>query len=105
MRWLASRYSRSTMHFSKCTCAKIPLPRQFTPLVGSPASCFQIRYTHSGYKEALKAMLGDQIGEETGKVLVIRVLDSAALKAEASTHTTGKLLGIDYQGRTTYTST
>ena len=49
-------------------------------------------------------MLGDQIGEETGKVVVIRVLDSAALKAEVSIHTKGKLLGNDYQGRATYTS-
>lgn len=50
-------------------------------------------------------MLGDLIGEETGKVVVIRVLESAALKAEVSIHTHGKLLGTDYQGRTTYTST
>ena len=50
-------------------------------------------------------MLGDQIGEETGKVLVIRVLDSSPLKAEVSIHTHGKLLGNDYQGRATYTST
>lgn len=50
-------------------------------------------------------MLGEQIGEETGKVVVIRVLDSAALRAEVSIHTKGKLLGNDYQGRTTYTST
>jgi hypothetical protein len=50
-------------------------------------------------------MLGDQISEETGKVLVIRVLDSAPLKAEVSIHTKGKLLGNDYQGRATYTST
>ena len=49
-------------------------------------------------------MLGDQIGEETGKVIVIRVLDSAALKAEVSIQTKGKLLGHDYQGRATYTS-
>jgi hypothetical protein len=50
-------------------------------------------------------MLGDQISEETGKVLVIRVLDSSPLKAEVSIHTKGKLLGHDYQGRATYTST
>ena len=50
-------------------------------------------------------MLGDQLGEETGKVLVIRVLDSAPLKAEVSIQTKGKLLGNDYQGRATYTST
>jgi hypothetical protein len=50
-------------------------------------------------------MLGDQLGEETGKVLVIRVLDSAVAKAEVSIQTKGKLLGNDYQGRATYTST
>lgn len=50
-------------------------------------------------------MLGDQIGQETGKVLVIRVLDSAPVKVEVSIHTKGKLLGNDYQGRATYTST
>src|SRR5260370_41678516 len=50
-------------------------------------------------------MLGDQIGEETGKVLVIRVLDSSPLKVEVSIHTKGKLLGNVYQGRATYTST
>ena len=50
-------------------------------------------------------MLGDQIGEETGKVLVIRVVDSAPLKAEVSIHTKGKLFGNDYEGRATYTST
>ena len=50
-------------------------------------------------------MLGDQIGEETGKVVVIRVLDSSPLKAEVSIHTRGKLLGNDYEGRATYTST
>ena len=50
-------------------------------------------------------MLGDQIGEETGKVLVIRVVDSAPLKAEVSIHTKGKLFGNDYEGRATYPST
>jgi hypothetical protein len=50
-------------------------------------------------------MLGEQISEETGKVLAIRVLASAPLKAEVSIHTKGKLLGNDYQGRATYTST
>src|SRR6266852_6105966 len=50
-------------------------------------------------------MLGDQIAEETGKVLVMRVLDSAPVKVEVSIHTKGKLLGNDYQGRATYTST
>jgi hypothetical protein len=50
-------------------------------------------------------MLGDLIGEETGKVLVIRVLDSAPVKAEVSIHTKGKVLGHESQGRATYTST
>jgi len=49
-------------------------------------------------------MLGDQIGEETGKVTGFRVLDATGPKAEISIRTTGKILGIDYQGRTTYWS-
>ena len=50
-------------------------------------------------------MLGDQIGEETGKVTGFRMLDSAGPKVEISIRTQGKLLGNDYQGRTTYSST
>ena len=49
-------------------------------------------------------MLGDQIAEETGKIAVMRVLDVKGPKVEVSVHTKGKVLGIDYQGRTTYTS-
>lgn len=49
-------------------------------------------------------MLGDQIGEETGKIAVMRVLDAKGPKVEVSARTQGKVLGIDYQGRTTYTS-
>jgi hypothetical protein len=49
-------------------------------------------------------MLGDQIGEETGKIAVMRVLDANGPKVEVSARTQGKVLGIDYQGRTTYTS-
>ena len=49
-------------------------------------------------------MLGDQISEETGKVTGFRVLDAAGPKAEVSIHTAGKVLGIDYQGRATYSS-
>lgn len=49
-------------------------------------------------------MLGDQIGEETGKVAAMRVLDAVGPKVEVSVRTQGKALGIDYQGRTTYTS-
>ena len=50
-------------------------------------------------------MIGDQIGEETGKVTGFRVLDAAGPKAEISIRTHGKILGMDYQGRTTYAST
>lgn len=49
-------------------------------------------------------MLGDQIGEETGKVTSMRVVDAKGPKVEVSVHTQGKVLGIDYQGRTSYTS-
>ena len=50
-------------------------------------------------------MLGNQIAEETGKVTSFRVLDSTVVKAEVSLQTKGKILGNDYQGRTTYIST
>ena len=50
-------------------------------------------------------MLGDLIGEETGKITGFRVLDAAGPKAEISIRTQGKISGIDYQGRTTYAST
>jgi hypothetical protein len=49
-------------------------------------------------------MLGDLISEETGKVSGFRVLDAAGPKVEVSIRTQGKLLGIDYQGRATYSS-
>ncbi len=49
-------------------------------------------------------MLGDQIGEETGKVTGFRVLDAAGPKVEVSIRTQGKILGSDYEGRTTYWS-
>ena len=49
-------------------------------------------------------MLGDLVAEETGKVTTFRVLDAAGPKVEVSIRTQGKLLGIDYQGRTTYHS-
>jgi len=49
-------------------------------------------------------MLGDQIGEETGKIAAMRVLDAVGPRVEVSVRTQGKALGIDYQGRTTYTS-
>jgi hypothetical protein len=49
-------------------------------------------------------MLGDQIGEETGKMTGFRVLDAAGPKVEVSIKTQGKILGSDYQGRASYTS-
>jgi hypothetical protein len=49
-------------------------------------------------------MLGDQIGEERGKVTGFRVLDAGGPKVEVSITTQGKILGSDYQGRATYTS-
>jgi hypothetical protein len=49
-------------------------------------------------------MLGDLIGEETGKVTGFRVLDAAGPKVEVSFQTRGKVLGNDYQGRGTYWS-
>ncbi len=49
-------------------------------------------------------MLGDLIGEETGKVTGFRVLDSTGPKVEVSFQTKGTLLGIEYQGRGTYWS-
>jgi hypothetical protein len=49
-------------------------------------------------------MLGDLIGEETGKVTGFRVLDEAGPKVEVSIQTKGTLLGSDYQGRVTYCS-
>ena len=49
-------------------------------------------------------MLGDQIGEETGKVTGFRVLDAAGPKVEVSFQSKGKILGSDYQGRASYWS-
>jgi hypothetical protein len=49
-------------------------------------------------------MLGDQIGQETGKVTGFRVLDAAGPKVEVSFQSTGKILGSDYQGRASYWS-
>jgi hypothetical protein len=51
-------------------------------------------------------MLGDQIGEESGKVFSRRVLPGDGRpKVEVSTQTTGKLLGIDTRSMVTYTAT
>ena len=50
-------------------------------------------------------MLGEQVGEETGKVLVRRVLPGdGSPKVEVSFQTTGKLLGIDTRNMGTYTA-
>ena len=49
-------------------------------------------------------MLGDQIGEETGKMTGFRVLDAEGPSAEVSFRSQGKILGVDYQGRGTYSS-
>jgi len=49
-------------------------------------------------------MLAEQIVEETGKIAVMRVLDAKGPKVEVSARPKGKALGIEYQGRTTYTS-
>ena len=49
-------------------------------------------------------MLGNQIAEETGRIAVMRVLDAEGPQVEVSARTKGKVLAIDYQGRTTYTS-
>ena len=49
-------------------------------------------------------MLGDQIAEESGRITGFRVVDAAGPKAEISIQTKGKVLGVDYMGRTTYTS-
>jgi len=49
-------------------------------------------------------MLGDQIGEETGKVTSFRVLDAAGPKVEVTFQSQGKILGKDYRGRASYWS-
>ena len=49
-------------------------------------------------------MLSEQIVEETGKVTGVRVLNATGPKMEVSMQNNGKMSGIDYQSRTTYTS-
>jgi len=49
-------------------------------------------------------MLGDQIGEETGKLTGFRVLDASGPKVEVSFQSKGKILGNDYEGRASYWS-
>ena len=48
-------------------------------------------------------MLGEQIGEETGKVLVRRVISvGGGTKVEVTTQATGKLLGVETRSNVTY---
>jgi len=48
-------------------------------------------------------MLGEQIGEETGKVMARRVLSvDGGTKVEVSLQTTGKLVGIETRNTITY---
>ncbi len=48
-------------------------------------------------------MLGEQIGEETGKVLVRRVISvDGGTKVEVTVQGTGKLLGIETRNNVTY---
>ena len=48
-------------------------------------------------------MLGEQIGEETGKVTVRRVISvEGGTKVEVTTQSTGKLLGIETRNNVTY---
>jgi len=48
-------------------------------------------------------MLGEQIGEETGKVLVRRVISvDGGTKVEVSVQSTGKLLGVEIRSNVTY---
>ena len=49
-------------------------------------------------------MLGDVLGEFTGKRLVRRVLSTEPLKVEVSIEDSGKLLGVSAKGFGTYTS-
>lgn len=51
-------------------------------------------------------MLGEKIGEESGKITGQRVLaSSAGPTMEVSFTATGKLLGLDVQGNATYSAT
>jgi len=48
-------------------------------------------------------MLGEQIGEETGKVMVRRVISvDGGTKVEVTVQSTGKLLGIETRNNVTY---
>src|SRR5262249_61008554 len=48
-------------------------------------------------------MLGEQIGEETGKVLVRRVISvEGGTKVEVTVQSTGRLLGVETRSNVTY---
>jgi len=48
-------------------------------------------------------MLGEQIGEESGKVIVRRVISvDGGAKVEVTTQSTGKLLGVETRNSVTY---
>ncbi len=48
-------------------------------------------------------MLGEQIGEETGKVIARRVISvDGGTKVEVTTQSTGKLLGVETRNTVTY---
>ena len=48
-------------------------------------------------------MLGDQIGEETGRVIVRRVISvDGGPKVEVTVQSTGKLLGVETRSNVTY---
>ena len=49
-------------------------------------------------------MLGEMIGEATGKRIVRRVLSTDPLRVEVSFEDTGKMLGVNTTGFGTYTS-
>ena len=50
-------------------------------------------------------MLGEQIGEETGKVMVRRVISvDGGTKVEVTTQSTGKLLGVETRNTVTYSA-
>jgi hypothetical protein len=50
-------------------------------------------------------MLGEQIGEETGKVMVRRVISvDGGTKVEVTVQSTGTLLGIETRSNVTYTA-
>lgn len=50
-------------------------------------------------------MLGEQIGEETGKISVRRVLPfETSPKVEVTFQSNGRILGVDYRSMATYTA-